>query len=159
MIKPDRITEVYLQPGDFYFGGASTLIRTLLGSCVSITMWHPTRLIGGMCHYMLPCRPKKTDDLQGKYADEAIELFLQEAARHKTSPSEYQIKIFGGGHMFPERTPDFNDSVSSRNVRAAEMLLARHKLDLVSRHVGLSGHRNIAFEVWSGHVWVKHQAL
>ena len=48
MKKPDHVIEIFLQPGDFYFGGADTRIRTILGSCVSITMWHPTRLIGGM---------------------------------------------------------------------------------------------------------------
>ncbi|MBL8511280.1 MAG: chemotaxis protein CheD, partial [Betaproteobacteria bacterium] len=50
------VMDIFLQPGEFYFGDADTRIRTLLGSCVSITMWHPTRRIGGMCHYMLPTR-------------------------------------------------------------------------------------------------------
>lgn len=159
MIQPDKLTEVYLQPGDFFFGGPSARIRTVLGSCVSITMWHPIRLIGGMCHYMLPGRARKNSELQGKYADEAIEMFLREAARYKTSPAEYQIKLFGGGNMFPKQTADPNESISSRNVRAAELLLARHNLDLTSRHVGMSGHRHIIFEVWSGHVWVRHQSI
>lgn len=159
MINPDQVTDVYLRPGDFYFGGASTRIRTVLGSCVSITLWHPARLIGGMCHYMLPSRPHRTGDLQGKYADEAIELFLREAARYKTVPSEYQVKLFGGGNMFPEQNVDLSESVSSRNIRAAEMLLGRHNFNLTTRHVGMSGHRTIAFEVWSGHVWVRHQSI
>lgn len=49
-----EISEVVLKPGDFYFGGGATRISTLLGSCVSMTLWHPRRKIGGMCHYMLP---------------------------------------------------------------------------------------------------------
>ena len=51
-----NVIEIFLQPGDFYFGDRDTRIRTLLGSCVSITMWHPRLHVGGMCHFMLPER-------------------------------------------------------------------------------------------------------
>lgn len=46
---PDR--EVYLRPGDFCFGEGRLRITTLLGSCVSVVLWHPTQAHGGMCHY------------------------------------------------------------------------------------------------------------
>ena len=49
---------VFLHPGECYFGGGPTRIATLLGSCVSITVWHPRLLVGGMCHYMLPSRQR-----------------------------------------------------------------------------------------------------
>lgn len=54
MNTADSMQLVTLQPGEFHFGGANTRIQTLLGSCVAITLWHPIRRIGGMCHYMLP---------------------------------------------------------------------------------------------------------
>ncbi|WP_416638624.1 hypothetical protein [Pseudomonas sp. OHS18] len=41
MPKRPAITEVYLQPGGYHFGGPYTRVRTLLGSCVSIVLWHP----------------------------------------------------------------------------------------------------------------------
>src|SRR5439155_18563598 len=50
MRKPTAYLEIFLQPGEWYFGDADTRIRTLLGSCVAITMWHPRRCLGGMCH-------------------------------------------------------------------------------------------------------------
>ena len=49
MKQSEHAVEIFLQPGDFYFGDENTRLRSLLGSCVSITMWHPTKLIGGMC--------------------------------------------------------------------------------------------------------------
>ncbi len=48
--------EVFLQPGELYFGDGRTRVRTLLGSCVAIAVWHPRLRIGGLCHYMLPSR-------------------------------------------------------------------------------------------------------
>ena len=53
MRKPKGVIEVFLQPGELYFGDRYTRLRTLLGSCVSIVLWHREALLGGMCHYML----------------------------------------------------------------------------------------------------------
>lgn len=157
--KPAHAVEIVLQPGDFYFGDSATRIKTLLGSCVSITMWHPQRLIGGMCHYMLPSRPTRIGPLNGKYADEAFELFAREARRHQTQLSEYQIKLFGAGHMFPDHLAKAGINICGNNIDAAEKFVAQHKLKLTSQDVGRAGHRTIIFEVWSGNVWVRHQAF
>jgi chemotaxis protein CheD len=155
--KPIAGTEVLLQPGEFYFGGAATRIRTLLGSCVAITMWHPVRKIGGMCHYMLPSRQKPDSQLDGKYADEALQLFLLEAALHHTCPEEYQVKLFGGGTMFPGYSEKNN--IAQSNVHAAHRLVTQHRLQLIAEDLGRNGHRNVIFDISSGHVWVRHQKL
>ena len=102
MKQSENVIEIFLQPGDFYFGEKNTRIRTLLGSCVSITMWHPTRLIGGMCHYLLPSRENALEtSLDGRYAKEAMQMFTQEIRAAKTRPSEYTVELFGAGNMFP----------------------------------------------------------
>ena len=47
---------VYLPAGKFHFGGGNVRVHTLLGSCVAITVWHPLKRVGGICHYLLPTR-------------------------------------------------------------------------------------------------------
>jgi len=42
----EGVKTVVLAAGDFHFGGGRTRISTLLGSCVSLTLWHPRRRIG-----------------------------------------------------------------------------------------------------------------
>jgi chemotaxis protein CheD len=102
MKQSENAIDIFLQPGDFYFGDMNTRILTLLGSCVSITMWHPTRLIGGMCHYLLPARENASaNSLDGRYAKEAMQMFAHEIRAAKTHPSEYTVKLFGAGNMFP----------------------------------------------------------
>lgn len=157
MNKPTGVTEVFLQPGEFYFGGPSTRIRTLLGSCVAITMWHPVHMIGGMCHYMLPNRQKPGTPLDGKYADEAMALFLLEAALHHTQLEEYQVKLFGGGTMFPGYSEKIN--IAHSNINAARMLITQHHLRLSAEDLGRNGHRYVIFDISNGHVWVRHQDL
>ncbi|MBZ0106806.1 MAG: chemotaxis protein CheD [Sulfuricella denitrificans] len=156
MKKPAHVVEIFLQPGEYYFGEQDIRIRTVLGSCVSITMWHPRRLIGGMCHYMLPAghdRRERTAD--GKYADEAFALLVGKAQEYGTALEEYEIKLFGGGNMFPARVRNGKDHVGKKNAEAGKELIERHGMRSVAEDLGGSGHRTVIFDIWSGHVWVR----
>ncbi|MFA5626671.1 MAG: hypothetical protein WCX90_07245 [Thiohalomonadaceae bacterium] len=163
---PSNVIEIFLQPGEFYFGERDTRIRTLLGSCISITVWHPRLLIGGMCHYMLPTRGKKrVDTLDGRYGDEALELILREIRAAGTSPAEYEVKLFGGSNMFTgshccgiDCCDPFTSSchdISSRNRRSASLLVERHGFTIRAENLGGTQPHNILFDLWSGHVWLK----
>ncbi|MBS4096613.1 MAG: chemotaxis protein CheD [Sulfuricella sp.] len=176
MKKPAHVIEIFLQPGEFYFGDRNTRIRTVLGSCVSITMWHPRLLIGGMCHFMLSRRPSgQSGELDGRYADEAMALFLREIRDAGTQPAEYQVKLFGGGNMFPASMKLRNGNchpptcdgtvvhdcrqVSCANSRIARHLAVQNGFRIAAEHLGETGHRQILFDIWSGHVWVKHNPI
>jgi chemotaxis protein CheD len=157
-VAQDDILEIFLQPGEFYFGEGRTRIRTLLGSCVAVTLWHPTRNIGGMCHYMLPTRPTNGTDgaLDGRYADEAMQLFIRELRAAKTRPGEYQVKLFGGGNMFAgAKGAKRHINISERNVEVGREMIPKLGLKLAAEDLGGKGHRNVLLELWSGDVWVK----
>ena len=155
MDEPDEITEVVLGPGDLHFGDRNTRIRTLLGSCVAVTLWHPGAHIGGMCHYMMPTRRGRVPhgELSGRYADEAMELLMDELRDANTSPRDYQVKMFGGGNQFAGAS---GIDVAARNVDFGMALLARHDLTLSAMHLGGNGHRQVILEMWSGDVWLRH---
>ena len=145
---------VVLAAGDFYFGGGHTRISTLLGSCVSITLWHPRKRIGGMCHYMMTERTRTPDTpLDGRYATEAFELFLQHVEQAGTRPSEYQAKLFGGANMFQEINGSRMD-IGARNIDYGHRLLASKHIALIAEHVAGSGRRKLHFDLWSGDVWL-----
>lgn len=157
--KPDVLVEIFLKPGDLHFGGPENRIRTVLGSCVSLVFWHPLRQFGGMCHYLLPTRNGLVGghELDGRYADEALELLLREIRLCGTQPADYRVKLFGGGDMFPKSTKLAAAQVGRRNVEAARELIQRYHLNCVSEHLEGIGHRSVIFEVWSGKVWLKQQ--
>ena len=155
----DDILDVFLQPGDFHFGAGRTRISTLLGSCISITLWHPARLIGGMCHFMLPSRGLPAGvPLDGRYADEALAMFDQAVAAALSRPADYQVKVFGGGNMLsrPGEGSEFMN-IATRNVDSAYALLARHGYQPTVAHCGGQGHRKLFFDLWTGHVWLAHR--
>jgi chemotaxis protein CheD len=154
------LTEVVLKIGQFYFGGGRTKIRTLLGSCVSITMWHPHLKIGGMCHYMLPQRGMggtASAAAEGNYADEVMPMFLRELRSAGTRPKEYIVKLFGGGCMFTDTGSVRTDvpEVSARNISAGRALLAQHGFTVSAEQTGGYGSREVVFELWSGDVWIR----
>lgn len=155
---PEGTRTIVLRPGDFHFDGGNTRISTLLGSCVSITLWHPRRHIGGMCHYMMAERdrpneraPKAPPD--GRYAAEAFELFLQHIERAGTRPSEYQAKLFGGANMFGSK-PEAKLDVGARNIDCGRAFLAAYHIPLLAEHIGGSGRRKLHFDLWTGNVWL-----
>lgn len=162
--------EIYLLPGEFHFGDKNSRITTLLGSCIAITLWHPQKLIGGMCHYMLPSPTFRKDQqtLNGKYAEDAIEMFMKEIKSAGTMPHEYQVKIFGGGAMFASETitttnciPSYNGCIKSSNCKQiscknrliAPFLLQQNGFNITNHDLGGTQHRKVIFELWSGDVW------
>ncbi|MEN9396025.1 MAG: hypothetical protein RLZ81_555 [Pseudomonadota bacterium] len=157
--------EIFLHQGEVYFGDRDTRIRTVLGSCVAITMWHPELLVGGMCHFMLPSRHQRPQairahlhkPLDGRYADEAIQMMLGEIRRTGSRARDFHIKLFGGGNMFPGTTKPCEGQVGTKNVQAVRLLLARHDLEISAEHLGGAGHRNLIFDVGTGHVWMRHK--
>jgi chemotaxis protein CheD len=154
------VNEVFLSPGDFHFATSPTRLRTILGSCVAVTLWHPARQIGAMCHFMLPSRVRKSAELNGKYGDEAIEMFIEHARAHRTAPEDYQLKLFGGGEMFPHHKRDVHFSdVARMNIRAALELADSYDLDVIAQDMGSTGYRNIIFDLCNGHVWVRHKPI
>jgi chemotaxis protein CheD len=160
MAEPDGVMEIFLGPGDLYFGDRETRIRTLLGSCVALTLWHPTALLGGMCHFVVPTRPQPglRHELEGRYADEAFLILLNEIRHTATSPDEYEVKMFGGGSQFTD-VPGQPMDVAARNVDAGLELVQYHGLNLTSMHLGGTGHRQVVLDVWSGDVWLRHVEL
>lgn len=152
--------DIFLQPGEFYFGDKETRIRTLLGSCVAITLWNPRLQIGGMCHYLLPMRPDddSTPDLDGRYADSVIALFMQELNKSGTFPADYEVKMFGGGNQFSNQEQKHAMAIPEKNIQAGRRLLKQHGFNITAEHLGGHGHRNVIFDIWSGQVWVKYVA-
>jgi chemotaxis protein CheD len=155
-MPPDEIIDIYLLPGECFVGDARYRIRTLLGSCVSITLWHPRRRIGAMSHFLLSHRGKQgLAELSGRYGEEAMTLMVSQLQSHGVQARDCQGKIFGGGVMFPRIERRGVQAIGRRNGEEAEKLLQKYGIPVVSRSLFGVGHRQIVFEVATGDVWVR----
>lgn len=157
---PADTQEVFLGPGELYFGSRNTRIRTLLGSCVAITMWHPKRRIGGMCHYMLPgAAVASSPRVRGRYAEDALAAMTDFARRCHTRLPDYEYKLFGGGNMFPDIRVAAKQPIGESNVACGRLLLSRLGVFVTAEHSGGIGQRAVVLDLWSGDAWVRHDAL
>jgi chemotaxis protein CheD len=146
-----KLTDVFLMPGDYFVGDERYRVRTLLGSCVSVTLWHPSLRVGAMSHFLLPgSGHRKPHDKPGMYGDAAMDLLLDGLARHGAAPTQCQAKIFGGGAMFP-RSVSVRD-IGQQNGDFARRLLQQHGIHVVSESLFGEGHRQLIFTIRSGDV-------
>ncbi|HEX8613995.1 MAG TPA: chemotaxis protein CheD [Telluria sp.] len=150
MAQPGVI-DVFLQPGDFFVGDKDFRVRTLLGSCVSITLWHPGARIGAMSHFLLPGCSKDAEP-DARYGNDALDLMVAGLRAHGVAAAECQAKVFGGGNMFPSRRSP-QAGIGTQNGAAARTLLAGYAIAVRSACLYGDGHRQIIFDIASGDVW------
>jgi chemotaxis protein CheD len=158
MLATSGLIDIFLKPGELFVADGNYRIRTLLGSCVSITLWHPATRTGGMSHFLLPTRgnPAPHAEADGRYGDEALQIILSELRRAGVPPQQCQGKIFGGGNMFPHHVRPGVVNVGQRNGEAARQLLQGHGIAIASESLFGIGHRQIIFDLSNGDVW-SHQ--
>ena len=151
----------FLKPGEQAVGDARHRLRTLLGSCVSITLWQPRRRVGAMSHFLLPRHqrpsvPGRRDALDARYGEEALALMVQGLAHHGIDARHCVARLFGGGDMFPDqpRPPRAvpTGDVGRRNGEAARALLQQLGVPIASENLFGPGHRRIAFDIATGEV-------
>lgn len=150
------LMDIFLLPGEYFVGDAAFQVRTILGSCVSITLWHPVARIGGMSHFLLPTRANASHtihSLDGHYGDEALALMCRDLQALGVDPRQCQAKLFGGGNMFPGRVRSDSGHVGQRNGEAARELLLQYGIPITIESLFGMGHRQIIFDISKGDVW------
>jgi chemotaxis protein CheD len=152
--------DTFLYPGQFFVGDARHRVRTLLGSCVAITLWHPQLRVGAMSHFLLSSREQGTSAaLDARYGEESLQLMLDELKRRRVPATQCEAKVFGGGDMFPNRLSRGPLHVGRRNGEAARRLLHAAGIAVKSESLFGEGHRKIAFDIATGDVWTAHVPL
>lgn len=147
-VAPVPIT---LLPGQWHFG-TQGLLKTLLGSCVAITLWHPTRKMGGMCHYLLPTRTRRGGEpLDGRYGDEALDLMVQKLRTMGVQPGDFHAHLYGGADTMPDGvTMKFN--VGERNIEQGWKMLDQYGFQLQGIDVGDNVPRTVTLKLPEGYV-------
>lgn len=141
-----------LMPGQMHFGGPAATLRTLLGSCVAVTLWHPQRRIGGMCHYLLPSRTRRAGEPDdGRYGDEALATMVQMLRQAGTDPADYQAHLYGGADTMPEGT-NLRFNVGERNIEQGWSLIDRFGFQLQGVDVGEDVPRSVTLTLATGEV-------
>lgn len=156
----DQYSKVFLQTGDCFLGVRPTLVSTVLGSCVAVTMCEPNRGIGAICHAFLPdsvsFRHSVRDPQVCRFVDTALENMFSSLMKLKVNPDNIVVKMFGGASGLmggTERTNLYD--IGGRNIHAVRSWLMNHGLPVSKSHVGGNQGRKLHFLSHTGDVWVK----
>ena len=144
-----------LMPGQMHLGQQVASLRTLLGSCVAITLWHPTRRIGGMCHFLLPQRQRRNGEPpDGRYGDETVAEMVKLLTALGTQPQEYVAHLYGGADtMSGVSAARFN--IGERNIEQGWSLIDQYGFQLDGVDVGEDIPRTVALTLATGIVTMR----
>ncbi len=155
---------VYLKAGEMHFSHEPSLVITVLGSCLSVTMYSRRMGIGGICHGLLPeCENKKSCSRECRegfrYVECSILQMLHLFDKAGAKRSEIEVMCFGGADMFSRKVEKPGlVSVGRQNITKAETILQREGLKIKKQDVGGLGGRKIYFYTQNGEVLLKRLA-
>jgi chemotaxis protein CheD len=156
-----ELPAVYLKPGEIHYTEHPIMVTTVLGSCLSITMFNLRMGLAAICHCLLPaCDGKKkcTGDCRDglKYVECSIRRMAKLFEQFGVARKEIEVKFFGGADMFSREIEKPGlISVGRQNVIVAGQTLASEGLILLTSDVGGPLGRKIVFYTDTGDVFLK----
>ncbi len=157
LTETERLPGVYLHPGELVICPDPTRVVTVLGSCVSVTLFCRRLRLGAICHGTLPsCR-----DLTGctehcidafKFMDCAIHHMLREFRKLGIANREIEVKVFGGADTLRSKT---SNTIGSKNIEITLDILGKERLGVLAADVGDNFGRKLIFLSHTGEVFLK----
>jgi chemotaxis protein CheD len=153
---------IYLKPGEIYCSHKPAVISTLLGSCVSVTMFSQRAGAGSICHGLLPSckgqKPCESDKFcrEGmRYVDCSIIRMLGWFERNGVTRGEIDVKVFGGSDMLSGLESATKTTVGKQNISMAFQVIEKENLRIAASDVGGLRGRKIIFSTHTGEVLLK----
>lgn len=150
---------VNLRPGELIITEQPTIVTTLLGSCISICLYHPLKKIGGICHCLLP---SKTGSLSNRppysFVNDALSHMVEVIEQDYHIPRrELKVKLFGGADVLQTRQmySQHSKSIGLQNIEAAHAVIERYGLEITSQKVGGDNGYKLFFNTQTGEVFVR----
>jgi chemotaxis protein CheD len=148
-----RLANVFLKPGEVFVSRTPALVSTVLGSCVSVTLFSPTARMGAMCHALLPGGAEQDGP---RYVDSAVAFMYAKLTAVSGQAGGFEAKLFGGANVLVKGAGrEAGASVGSQNVAAALRVIERLGLPLVAFDTGGEQGRKIFFYSGTGEVYLR----
>lgn len=125
--------------------------RAILGSCIGLSLYQPTRRIAIVAHIVLPAAEGRPGSA-GKFADTAIPLMIDMFKRHGIHRSGLIAKLAGGANMFGGNGPI---QIGADNIETVKSILASMKIPIQGEHVGGQKGRRIVVDSATGEMVVE----
>lgn len=138
--------------GGVYVSPDPSVIRTVLGSCISVCLRDPVARVGGMNHFMLPDSANGDGD-STRYGVHAMEMLINGCMGHGADRYRLEAKVFGGGHVLKTSVSD--GSVPQKNIAFAFTFLELEHIKVITKDIGGYAARSVFFFTDTGKVLMK----
>ena len=131
------------------------LVTYSLGSCLGITVYDPTKKVGGLLHVMLPdskIDPVKALTAPYMFVDTGVPRLFQAVCSLGAERSRLVVKVAGGTQSLDEKGI-FN--IGERNQRALTSLLAHNGYTIHGQDVGGVSSRTLRLDRATGELAIK----
>ncbi|MEE4362612.1 MAG: chemotaxis protein CheD [Desulfotignum sp.] len=132
--------DYFLKPGYIYLPEKPTVISTVLGSSVSVSLYDKKRKTGGMNHFLFPVAESREKNT-AIYGNIAVITLVRMMVQNGSDPNNLEAQIFGGANNSNVCTHD----VGKQNYHIAKDILLHKKIRIVSEDVGGELGRKIVF--------------
>jgi chemotaxis protein CheD len=150
-----------LKPAQMYMTDKPAIVKTLLGSCVAVTMFNRRLGVGAICHALLPHplngEPQNNKNTENyRYVNRVIPEMVRKMELYGVQPKEIEVKLFGGARMLAPITGTQNfRPIGNLNIKMARQLIDDEKLQLKASEVGGEYGRKILFHTHTGDVFLQ----
>ncbi len=162
-LKPDHL---YLKQGEMAILLKPTVVTTILGSCVAVTLYNPRLGIAAISHSLLPHCTRRTyqsnvNDLLSadcqrcaeayRYVDCSVSMMAEAFFRFGSGAAETHVQIYGGAKMIVQRARTGNTQpVGLQNSAVAQKVIEDHGLKISTCDIGGTRGRKIIFNTKTG---------
>lgn len=144
--------EIAIQSGGVYASAEPSVVRTVLGSCVSACLFDPEGRIGGMNHFMLA--DGSGDGVPStRYGVHAMKVLIAAITKHGGQRSRLRAKIFGGAHVL--QLQGSSGEVAADNARFVRQFLADQQIPIVAERIGGELPMQVRFETNTGRAFAR----
>lgn len=135
-------------------GSSPSVLRTILGSCVSICIYDRMKKIGGLVHILLPTNQDHNVNLS-KYADTGVPSLVNSLIKEGAKKEYLSAKIAGGASMFKFDANLALGKIGDKNVEETKSALKRLGIPILAEDIGGSNGRVVDFYLEDGRMKIK----
>jgi chemotaxis protein CheD len=161
---PEEKPIVYLKPGEWFYGRQHVYVKTILGSCVAVTMFHGKSGLSAICHALMPtcdeqrgcCGPCRN---YARYAECIVRRMGEVFFERGFKADDIEVKLFGGADSLSIHAGSKSSlRVGARNVAQARETIEEQGFKLGTSDVGGKVGRKLLFNAANGEVFMKRMS-
>jgi chemotaxis receptor (MCP) glutamine deamidase CheD len=156
-----QLPVITLKPAELFISERPSIVRTVLGSCVAVTMFDRRLRISAICHALLPGTDEGSEldtHTSGpyKYVNSVVPLMVQRLRNYGVEIDDLEVRLFGGADMMTARfgRPNYHP-VGKSNIDAVIQAINAQSLQVNVSDVGGHMGRKILFYTHTGEVLLK----